>query len=229
MLDAAQRSRHDARESIDRANVLEKTAGPPLGSSVSLLANVMTSRYDHDSRLGARFRALRRERGLSLTEVAKGTEISSSFLSLFENEKSDITFSRLARLVRFFDISITDLIPDPEPSESIVVRRELRRRLDSPDEGAELFLLTHDTRHRMAPVVVVAEPGGTPVETASMDGSELFVLVVRGAVEVESDGEPTIRLRKGDAAYFADERTRAFRTVGRHRSELVVVRSPPAL
>jgi transcriptional regulator with XRE-family HTH domain len=189
----------------------------------------MTGSNDHDTKLGAKFRALRKERGLSLTEVSRGTEISSSFLSLFENDKSDITFSRLARLVRFFEISITDLIPDPEPSEGIVVRRELRRRLDSPEEGAELFLLTHDTRHRMLPVVIVAEPGGAPAETAFVDGSELFVLVVRGTVEVDSEGEATIRLRKGDAAYFGDDKLRAFRTVGRHRSELIAVRAPPAL
>jgi transcriptional regulator with XRE-family HTH domain len=187
----------------------------------------MTTPGEHDSQLGAKFRALRKERGLSLAEVAKGTELSSSFLSLFENEKSDISVGRLIRLVRFFDVSITDLIPDQVPSEQMVVRRESRTRLDSPEEGAELFLLTHDDRHRMLPVLVVAKPGGAIVETTFVDGSELFVLVVRGTVEVDSEGVPTIRLRKGDAAYFAGDSVRGFRTVGRHPSELVVVRALP--
>jgi transcriptional regulator with XRE-family HTH domain len=187
----------------------------------------MTTIGNHRTRLGSKFRAIRRERGLSLTEVAKATDISRSFLSLFENDKSDITFSRLARLVSFYDVSITDLIPDPEPTESIVVRRERRRRVDSPEEGAELFLLTHELSHRMWPYLIVADTDAEPMETAFIEGSELFVTVVSGTIEVETDGEPTFRLRKGDAAYFTDERVRTFRTVGRKASEILLVRAPP--
>jgi transcriptional regulator with XRE-family HTH domain len=187
----------------------------------------MTTTGNHDTRLGSKFRAIRKERGLSLAEVARETEISSSFLSLFENDGSDITFSRLARLVRFYDVSITDLIPDPEPTESIVVRRELRRRLNSPQEGAELFILAHEFTHRMMPYIIAAEPGAEPIETTLIPGSEIFLLVLGGTIEVDSDAEATIQLRKGDAVYLADDRIRTIGTVGRHASEILVVRAPP--
>jgi len=45
--------------------------------------------------LGTRLRALRTERGLSLSQLESATSISSSFLSLVESGKSDITISRL--------------------------------------------------------------------------------------------------------------------------------------
>jgi transcriptional regulator with XRE-family HTH domain len=179
--------------------------------------------------LGGKFRVLRKERALSLSEVAEGTQISSSFLSLFENGKSDITFGRLSRLVNFFGISITDLIPDPEPSEQVVVRREARRSVESPLEASQLFLLTHDTRHKMMPVIGTIEPGGACAESTVMEDGELFVMVIRGEIEISSETEPTVRLRHGDAAYFSTDRMLSFRNAGRHRAEILAVQTPPTL
>jgi transcriptional regulator with XRE-family HTH domain len=80
-------------------------------------------------RLGGRLRRLRRERGLSLGEVAKATEISASFLSHIENGKSDITFMRLERLVALYGASLMDLaaphqaVDDAGPGRLRALRR----------------------------------------------------------------------------------------------------------
>jgi transcriptional regulator with XRE-family HTH domain len=182
-----------------------------------------------DGGLGRQFRALRRERGLSLAEVAADTEISSSFLSLFENGKSDITFGRLVRLVRFFGISITDLVPDPEPADPVVVRGNSRRHLSSPAEGIDLYLLTHDTRHAMLPVIAVHEPGGHTEDLTSPENGEQFVFVLEGRIEISFEGSEPVVLRKGDAAYFSTDRVRGYRNVGRGRAEVLGVVTPPTL
>jgi transcriptional regulator with XRE-family HTH domain len=180
--------------------------------------------------LGRQFRALRTARGLSLTEVAEATQISTSFLSLFETGKSDITFGRLARLVAFFGISITDLIPDPEPSQTVVVRRDARRQIASESEHAAIQLLTHHTRHKLLPVIVTLEPGGSTAATTTPAGGELFVLLLKGEVEILSAGEGApVRLRGGDAAYYLTDRERTFRNVGRGRAEWVAVQTPATL
>jgi transcriptional regulator with XRE-family HTH domain len=51
--------------------------------------------------LGETLRAIRVERGFSLGEVAEGTDLSTSFLSLVENGRSDISTGRLFRVARF--------------------------------------------------------------------------------------------------------------------------------
>ena len=60
--------------------------------------------------LGTRLRALRTERGLSLSQLESATRISSSFLSLVESGKSDITISRLLRLADYYDVELGDLV-----------------------------------------------------------------------------------------------------------------------
>jgi len=182
-----------------------------------------------ENHLGRQFRSLRNARGLSLTDVAEATEISSSFLSLFETGKSDITFGRLARLVGFFGVSITDLIPDPQPEQTIVVRRNGRRRLESQSEQAAIDLLTHQTRHKMLPVIVTLEPGGAATETTNPTGGELFLLMLVGEIEIdEGEGEP-VRLRKGDAAYYLTDRVRTFRNTSPRRAEWLAVQTPTTL
>src|SRR3954453_9815199 len=73
--------------------------------------------------LGTRLRALRTERGLSLSQLEAATKISSSFLSLVESGKSDITISRLVRLADFFDVELSDHAlgrrPDRSPLEVV--------------------------------------------------------------------------------------------------------------
>ena len=71
--------------------------------------------------LGARLRAIRADRGLSLSAVAEATGISTSFLSLVETGKNDITFGRLRRLIDYYGVTLIDLLP---PSEDTVVVRE---------------------------------------------------------------------------------------------------------
>jgi transcriptional regulator with XRE-family HTH domain len=182
-----------------------------------------------DADLGRQIRKLRKARRLSLAEVAEATDISSSFLSLFETGKSDITFGRLIRLIRYFGISVTDLIPDPAPDDPVVVRRDGRRHQSSPVEGIEVFLLTHDTRHTMMPVIAVHQPGGHTEDAVSSENGEQFVLVLRGQIEIGFEGSPPVRLRQGDAAYFATDRARSYRNTGKGKAEILAVATPPTL
>ena len=67
--------------------------------------------------LGGRLRSLRHGRKLSLAEVGAATGMSSSFLSLVENGRNDLTVARLVRLVDYYGVSVTDLLPDPVSSD----------------------------------------------------------------------------------------------------------------
>jgi transcriptional regulator with XRE-family HTH domain len=182
-----------------------------------------------ENHLGSRFRALRTSRGLSLTEVAEATDISSSFLSLFETGKNDITVGRLLRLVRFFGVSITELIPDAEPQETLIVRRDGRRQLESRSEGMVIELLTHRTRPNMLPTLVSLEPGVQLSDEGSPDRSDFFLFLLDGEITV-ADGEHELaRLRPGDAAYMLLDRRWTFQNVGRTRAQWLGVTTPGAI
>src|SRR6478735_2717211 len=79
--------------------------------------------------LGGRLRSLRHGRKLSLAEVGAATGMSSSFLSLVENGRNDLTVARLVRLVDYYGVSVTDLLPDPGEQRPEVIRSANRRRI----------------------------------------------------------------------------------------------------
>jgi transcriptional regulator with XRE-family HTH domain len=179
--------------------------------------------------LGERLRALRRERGFSLAKVAKDTGISQSFLSLVETGRTDITIGRLIRLVSFYDIHVSELLPPSPGTDPIVVRGGEERLVVSPAEGIEVYLLTSDTDGRMMmPVVAVFEPGGGLAEYSEHEGEEM-VHVLSGSIEAEIGGHEPITLKKHDTVHFRANQPHSYRNPGKRKAIVLAVVTPPTM
>lgn len=181
--------------------------------------------------LGAGLRSVRQAKRLSLSEVAGATGISSSFLSLVENGRSDITIGRLARLVEFYGVPLADLVPvgGGNGSDPAVVRRAEQRVLPSPAEGITFLLLTRDTRGAMMPMIVEFEPSAHLAEYGRHQGDE-FVHVLQGRLELVLEGSEPRLLKAGDSAYYSAERPHLFRNASdKHALRIMCVDTPPNL
>jgi transcriptional regulator with XRE-family HTH domain len=176
--------------------------------------------------LGERLRVLRTERRLSLSAVADGTGISPSFLSLVEKGSSDITIGRLVRLVAFYGVRVTDLIPDTEHREALVVRSGEQRQLYSRAEGLSVHLLTPDTERAMMPVAAEFAPGGESAEFSSHPGEE-FIHVLEGIIRVEIEGFDPIILEPGDTAYYRSDRPHKLANGGAVPARFLGAVAPP--
>jgi transcriptional regulator with XRE-family HTH domain len=163
-----------------------------------------------DGAVGPTLRALRQERGLTLAQVAEGTQISASFLSLVENERSDITIGRLTRLMQFYGVSLTDLMPHAHGSDPDIVHRHERRRLHSPGEGIDVFMLTPESSRGMMPMLLEFEPGAGRRDYGQHAGQE-FLFVLEGELVLELDGATPRRLQAGDSANYPGERPHILR------------------
>jgi quercetin dioxygenase-like cupin family protein len=179
--------------------------------------------------LGAQLRALRGARRLSLGDVARETGISASFLSLVENGRSDITIGRLTRLVDYYGISITDLLPSAETPDPDVVRAGETRQLRSPEEGTTMYLLSSGTNRTMLPMLLELEPGSRLAESGHHAGEE-FVHVLDGTLLLEVDTAEPQELRAGDSAYYRADRPHRFQNASDDAPlRLICVDSPPPL
>src|SRR5919112_6100566 len=174
------------------------------------------------SNVGTALRSVRKARALSLADVAEATGISASFLSLVENDRSDITIGRLVRLLDFYGISITDLLP-PSAAGGYpeVVQPPERKLVRSPAEGIAVYLLTPDTRHVMMPLLVEFDAGAGLAEPGRHAGEE-FVLVLEGTLRLELEGAEARTLGPGDSAYYPAERPHTLRNASGERPLRVV-------
>jgi transcriptional regulator with XRE-family HTH domain len=179
--------------------------------------------------LGASLRTLRQSRQLSVRDVAEATGISSSFLSLVENGRSDITIGRLSRLVEFFGVSILDLLPDQPTADARIVRGNERRRLPSAETGVEVYLLVPDTQRSMMSMLLDFEPGAALAEYGRHPGEE-WVHVLEGELLIEFEGDDPRTLAAGDSAYYSSTHPHLFKNADpERRLRLVCVDSPPNL
>jgi transcriptional regulator with XRE-family HTH domain len=175
--------------------ILDRPAMPTSPAQSTSLASV-----------GSALRQVRNARNLSLADVAEATGISASFISLVENDRSDITIGRLVKLIDFYGISITDLLPfAARPDYPEVIRPDERRSLQSPVEGIDFYLLTVDTDRQMMPLEVVFKPGARLAEPGRHAGEE-WLLVLEGELRLELEGAEPRVLTQGDTAYYPAER-----------------------
>jgi transcriptional regulator with XRE-family HTH domain len=175
--------------------------------------------------LGPKLRSLRRDRGLSLAQVADSTGISSSFLSLVETGKNDLTVARLIRLVAYYGVAVSDLLPEEEDEAAEILRGEHQRHIPSRSENMDLYLLTSDGNRAMTPVLATYEVGGGMEEFISYE-SEQWDYVLEGSLElIFEDAEPIV-LNEGDSAYYSAKRPHKYRNAGNGLARAIHVRSP---
>jgi transcriptional regulator with XRE-family HTH domain len=166
---------------------------------------------------------MRRARGHTLKAVAAATGISSSFLSLVETERSDITFGRLHRLLEFYGATFSDLVPEElPPADPLIVRAGEWRSLPSPGEGLELFLLAHDAERALRPVLVEYGPGARLDEYRGGHG-EAFIHLLEGGLDVELEGHEPFSLGPGDSLSYETDRALRITNTGPGTARLLAV------
>ncbi|WP_217913505.1 helix-turn-helix domain-containing protein [Miltoncostaea marina] len=177
--------------------------------------------------LGERLRALRADRGASLGEMAQETGLSSSFLSLVENGRSDISTGRLLRVARFLGVGIAELLEE-EPPGLTVVRAQDRRPAEAYAGGLSVVPLVDGAEAAsMAATVCEYDVGAHVADLPAMEGAEHFVFVTDGRIEIALAQGGPVALGAGDSAYIRSLAAGSVRNLADRRSVAVWVSSPP--
>lgn len=152
--------------------------------------------------LGARIRALRQARRLTLRELAARAGMTESFLSQVERGVASPSIASVQRIARALDLAIAQLFAE-EADSGRVVRREARRRIVYPGLRAVDEFLTAGMAGRLQVILSTIEPGGgTGEEPYTHDSDEEVVLVLSGVLDVWVGDEHYV-LREGDTITFS--------------------------
>jgi transcriptional regulator with XRE-family HTH domain len=110
------------------------------------------------SKLGARLRALRRQRQLSLQDVeaASDHEFNASVLGAYERGERAISTPRLQRLARFYGVPVDQMVPRDEPGMVSPAGDELA----GGNLTSEATEAPHDDRPVTVDLVALAQRGG---------------------------------------------------------------------
>jgi transcriptional regulator with XRE-family HTH domain len=75
----------------------------------------------YNEMVGARLRAIRRQRGLSLQDVQRlsSGEFKAAVVGAYERGERALSLPRLHRLAAFFQVPVTQFLPQEEPGERV--------------------------------------------------------------------------------------------------------------
>ena len=167
-------------------------------------------------RLGVRARDLRKDRGLTLDELAAASGVSRAMISKLERGEKNPTLVIAARLAEGLGVSLSRLAGVEERREVVVVPREKRPVLRDPETGFERQSLSPTFAGRGVEFLrnVVPEGSTSGDFPPHRKGVEEHLVVERGQLEAALGGE-TYLLREGDALFFEADVPHRFENVGR--------------
>jgi transcriptional regulator with XRE-family HTH domain len=156
--------------------------------------------------LGPRIKALRKERGLSLADLAKSAGVSQATLSRVENEQTLVSAHHLYQFSQTLGVDITAFFEESSRSISSGIRSICRRgeavALSTQRYEAQV-LCTDIANKRMQPAIdtvtirKLEEAGGY----SRHDGEE-FLHVLSGKLRLETEFYEPLLLSSGDSIYF---------------------------
>ncbi|GIW20971.1 MAG: MerR family transcriptional regulator [Chloroflexota bacterium] len=176
------------------------STGRPGGSS-GAQRRARRSAIATTSDLGARLRALRTRRRLTLREVAARSGLSISFLSAVERGLSGISVAALRRTLAACDATLAELTAEPTADPALagepvrrtrLVRRDERRIIEA-EGGVRIEDLAVEAT-LLEPQLFVLAPGATSDGTYHHPGEE-FMFVLAGRVGVWLDEARVLRAR----------------------------------
>lgn len=168
---------------------------------------------DVDREIGAGLRRLRRERRLSLVELADRTQLSIGFLSQVERGLSSPTLRVLAGVADALGVGLGDLFPSENgrgDAPGPVVRRAGRNELQLWRSGIRKQLLTsHDEGAKLNLYLVEMQPGASTGDELYSHRGEEAGLVTLGAMLLTVENE-SWTLEEGDSFRFLSSRPHRF-------------------
>lgn len=150
--------------------------------------------------IGASIKKLRKERRLTLLEIAQKTGIDTATLSRIENGKMIGTVQSHYEIAKVLGVRLSDLYDNALESDS--AQPEAAPELYAYGETTFTELLTPSLGgKKMIPLRMTLKAGAKTFEEKLPVGAERFLYVLRGAVTVHLKGSAT-PVGEGRSIYF---------------------------
>lgn len=189
----------------------ERLAAKTKTATAAAMDSVAARPQAHDP--GATLRALRLERGWTLSDVSRLTGLSVSTLSKVENTKMSLSYDKMVRIATGLGIDIGVLFATPSPRAAAAsdATRLGRRSVTRRGEGrivetaatVQLYPATDLLNKQLVPILVeVKARNREEYGELLRHAGEEYILVLSGVIELHTEFYAPVRLEEGDSIYF---------------------------
>ena len=179
------------------------------------------------SNIGPKIRTFRKERQLTIQDLAKKAGLSVSYISQVETEKVSPSIATLKKIGAVLEVRTVDFFADELIEDPMILPPGLWTRVLLPGWDAEVKQMVHIVGNkRMQPFHTTVPPGGGTHENYSHPGEE-FGFVLSGTLTLTL-GNDIHDLKTGWAVYFSSLIPHSWENNGSTPCHLIWVVSPPS-
>jgi len=173
---------------------------------------------------GSHIRAIRRQRGMTLGELAAACGVDKGHLSRVERGEKGPSVATLVQLAQALKVKVAHLVGETTLDSAIsVIRAKERKRLFGPVSAgnARYEVLSAGTRRSMESFVVYPAARHADHRLVEHEGEEM-VFVLSGEIELQLV-DRTIALETGDCVHFLARLKHTLRQRGRRKAAALIV------
>ena len=163
----------------------------------------MNETHEDKAHIGAKLKALRKQKNLSLNSLAEELGMSYSYLWGLENDKHSISIVNLQRISKYFDVDLIYFFTN----ENISAKVKLIQKSDTikyqTEDGMYFNVLSSGFSENME-ISLIYHPAFSPSERRVYNhnqGEEEFITVLEGILFVQVS-EINYKLEAGDSICF---------------------------
>ncbi|HOW36583.1 MAG TPA: XRE family transcriptional regulator [Candidatus Omnitrophota bacterium] len=181
--------------------------------------------------IGQKLKELRLQAKMSLTELSEQSGVQLATLSRMENLKMTGTLESHIAITKALGVSLTDLYKDIAVEEKRIEVRKSQTPNDvfvHSDKSSYEILTGKVMSKKMMPILLKIEPGGKTNTEQNVPGTEKFVFVLEGTIEIHIK-EETYPLSKHNTLYFDAALPHYFVNKAKAPARVICVITPVAL
>ena len=184
--------------------------------------------------LGSRLRAARKTQDITLMELAKSSGVDIATISRIETGRMTGTLESHMKLARALGVRLTQLyseVEDAHAKEAVSVHSGARKGdvyVYQAGKASVTMLTTDVLKKKLMPVLITLEPGGSTQKEEARVGTEKFVYVLEGEVDVKV-GPDAYHLKHGHTLYFEASSPHTLHNALSKTARCLSVITPPAL
>lgn len=161
--------------------------------------------------IGPKVRQLRRQKNLSLQQLADRSGVSAAAIHKLERNGMVPTITTLMKLAAALNRPVSYFVDEDQPDHAIVIRASERKKVYTSKRGLSLESVSGPYgRFFMAGAIAVVEPGAESGPKPMEHPGEELVHVLDGQLVFEIDGEEHL-LKRGDTLHFRTDRPHRWR------------------
>lgn len=174
--------------------------------------------------IGHKIKQLRRQKNLTLEELASRCELTKGFLSQLENDLSSPSISTLNDILEALGSSLPEFFSETKDPQKTVFHKD-----DFFEDDRSTYqiswIVPNTQKNEMEPILVTIPEGGETFEMAPHSGEE-FGIVLEGTVILEIAGKKQT-VKKGETFYLHGKEFHKIKNENKKEAKVLWVSTPP--